>query len=64
MVEMDLDLCWLLGPSVLEKRYTTRKQPNTLMTNWPTLSACHAGFNPPRKTFLACLQAETDPSLK
>jgi hypothetical protein len=37
-------LCWLLGPSVLEKRYITRKQQGALKTNWPNLSACHAGL--------------------
>jgi hypothetical protein len=37
------DLCWLLGASVLEKRYTMRKQPGALKTNWPFVSACHAG---------------------
>ncbi len=36
-------LCWLLGPSVLENRDTSRKQPGALKTNWPILSACHAG---------------------
>ncbi len=35
-------LCWLLGPSVLEKRHTRRKQPGALKTNWPIVSACHA----------------------
>jgi len=33
----------LLGPSVLEKRHTRRKQPNALKTNWPIVSVCHAG---------------------
>jgi hypothetical protein len=39
-----VQLCWLLGSSVLEKRDTTGKQPGALKTNWPILSACHAGF--------------------
>jgi hypothetical protein len=38
------DLCWLLGPSVLEKRYKTRKQPGALKKNRPLVSACHAGL--------------------
>jgi hypothetical protein len=37
-------LCWLLGPSVLEKRYKTRKQPGALKKNRPLVSACHAGL--------------------
>jgi hypothetical protein len=40
--EMDLVLCWLLEPSVLEKRDTT-KRPGSLMTHWLFMSACHAG---------------------
>jgi hypothetical protein len=36
-------LCWLLGLSVLEKQVTIRKQPGALNTNWPIVSACHAG---------------------
>src|SRR5215813_10419270 len=36
-------LCWLLGPSVLETRDTTRKKQSALKTNWPNVSACHAG---------------------
>jgi hypothetical protein len=36
-------LCWLLGPSVREKRHTIRKQPGALKANWPNLPACHAG---------------------
>ena len=36
-------LCWLLGPSVLENRYTIKIRSSILETNWSSLSACHAG---------------------
>jgi hypothetical protein len=38
------EVCWLFGPSVLEKRYKTRKQPSALKKNRPLVSACHAGL--------------------
>jgi hypothetical protein len=37
-------LCWLLGPSVLEKRYKTRRQLGALKKSRPLVSACHAGL--------------------